>query len=75
MKFEEALSLMRQGKKVRRKVWSYREQFGKELFNSEKMYLSDNNFWLEVGSYAEPVDISNADVLADDWEEWAGEKD
>lgn len=75
MKFEEVLKLMRQGKKARRKEWAYKDQVAEQLFNSKKIYLSDNNFWLEVGAYAEPVDISNGDILADDWEEFVGQGD
>lgn len=60
MKFEEALKLLREGKKMRRKCWAsyyYIRLWDKEIRN----YIGD-----EIDGF------SIEDVSAEDWEEWGG---
>lgn len=61
MKFEEALQLMREGKKITRLC------FSKSFYSDERFYYSLNNFHDYKGTY-----ISLDDINSDDWEivEW-----
>ena len=62
MNFEEALKLLKAGKKVRKCSWT----------NSQKLYLylENNEFWLATGEIAGTIGIHYDDMLADDWEEY-----
>ena len=67
MNFSEALELMKQGKKIRRRKWE----------NGVELYLKDNNFWFIRKDIIMPTglpynDISGLpykDIIANDWEE------
>ena len=68
MKFEEALELLKQGKKVKRRKWE----------NGVELYLKNNDFWFIRKDIIMPTglpynDISGLpyeDVVANDWEEY-----
>ena len=61
MNFEEALKLLKAGKKVKKCSWA----------NSQKLYLylENNEFWLATGEIAGTIGIHYDDMLADDYEE------
>ena len=68
MNFNEALELMKQGKKVKRRKWE----------NGVELYLKDNDFWFIRKDIIMPTglpynDISGIpyeDIVANDWEEY-----
>ncbi len=62
MKFEEALELLKQGKKLRRSCWT----------NSYKkyLYLENNEFWLTTNEIAGIIGIHYDNIVANDWEEY-----
>ena len=67
MNFSEALELLKQGKKVRRKGW----------FKTTSMSMYDTQFLMHEDCFQSPHSISYftaGDVIADDWEEYTLEE-
>ncbi len=62
MNFNEALELLKQGKKVRRSCWANCHQ--------KYLYLENNEFWLTTNEIAGLIGIHYDNIVANDWEEY-----
>ena len=66
MKFEEALDLLKEGKKVRRRVWECPDTYLAFSDNDLKLKLVDANGEFQEIYYH----LSKDDILANDWKEY-----
>lgn len=68
MKFEEALPLLREGKKFRRRLWGNKTSYVFVEIDNKFFPILNNTFHLFMDGSADCWKPDSGDLFADDWE-------